>query len=224
MSSPLQAHEPEGQKPEPTALGAVDAMDTVRLRRLNRWQAEALREDLADLYVESSDAEAGEEFNDRQKFLLRLADDVKLPGFDMLVAEAEALAGCVCGFSVPRDGSWWQGFDGPLPQNLEQLTASGHVFAILETLVHPHQHARGLARLMQERLLTDHQASLGVTLVDESARWVLAALKGWGWREIGRIQREDDATPVRVLVLPLGERTEDHPDGLAHNDRTQRPE
>jgi hypothetical protein len=76
---------------------------------------------------------------------------------------------------------------------------------------------------MQERLLTDHQASLGVTLVDESARRTLAALQGWGWREVGRIQREDDATPVRVLVLPLGERTEDHPDGLAHNDRTQRP-
>jgi len=31
----------------------------------NRWQAEGLREDLADPYVESSDAEAGEEFNDR---------------------------------------------------------------------------------------------------------------------------------------------------------------
>ncbi|MCX4811935.1 hypothetical protein OG601_15095 [Streptomyces sp. NBC_01239] len=196
----------------------------MRLRRLNRWQAEGLREDLADLYVESSDAEAGEEFNDRQKFLVRLADEVKLAGFDMLVAEAAALAGCVCGFSVPRDGSWWEGFEGPLPQNLEQLTASGHVFAILETLVHPHQHAHGLARLMQERLLTDHQASLGVTLVDESARGVGRTLEGWGWREIGRIRREPDSTAVRVLVLPLGERSEDHPDGLAHNDRTQRPE
>ncbi|MFJ4629063.1 MULTISPECIES: hypothetical protein [unclassified Streptomyces] len=196
----------------------------MRLRRLNRWQAEGLREDLADLYVESSDAEAGEEFNDRQKFLVRLADEVKLAGFDMLVAEAAALAGCVCGFSVPRDGSWWEGFEGPLPQNLEQLTASGHVFAILETLVHPHQHAHGLARLMQERLLADHQASLGVTLVEESARGVGRTLEGWGWREIGRIRREPDSTAVRVLVLPLGERTEDHPDGLAHNDRTQRPE
>ncbi|MFJ9379416.1 hypothetical protein [Streptomyces sp. NPDC101455] len=66
----MQAHEPEGQNPAPTVMGVADAMDTVRLRRLNRWQAEGLREDLADLYVESSDAEAGEEFNDRQKFLL----------------------------------------------------------------------------------------------------------------------------------------------------------
>lgn len=216
MRTPPQPHEPESpERPD---------LDTVRLRRLNRWQAEGLREDLADLYVESSAAEPGEEFHDRQDFLRRLAEDVKLPGFDMLVAEAEALTGCVCGFSVPRDGSWWQGFDGPLPQNLEQLTASGHVFAILETVVHPHQHARGLARRLQERLLTDHQASLGVTLVDGSARSACAAFEGWGWQEVGRIQRAPGPTALRVLVLPLGERTRDHPDGLAHNDRTQRPD
>jgi len=199
-------------------------MDTVRLRRLNRWQAEGLREDLADLYVESSAASPGEEFHDRQKFLQRLADDVQLPGFDMLVAEAEALTGCVFGFPVPRDGSWWQGFDGPLPQNLEQLTASGHVFAILETVVHPHQHARGLARRLQERLLADHQASLGVTLVDQSDGSTCAAFKAWGWQEVGQVHRSPGPTAVRLLVLPLGERTAEHPDGLAHNDRTQRPE
>ena len=92
-------------------------MDTVRLRRLNRWQAEGLREDLADLYVESSVTPPGEEFRGRQEFLRRLTDGVKLPGFDMLVAEARSLTGCVFGFPVPRDGSWWEGFDGPLPQN-----------------------------------------------------------------------------------------------------------
>ncbi len=138
MRTPRQPSEPEGSE-------RLD-LDTVRLRRLNRWQAEGLREDLADLYVESSAAEPGEEFQDRQKFLHRLADEVKLPGFDMLVAEAQALTGCVIGIPVPRDGSWWHGFEGPLPQNLEQLTASGHVFAILETVVHPHRHAQGLAR------------------------------------------------------------------------------
>jgi hypothetical protein len=125
---------------------------------------------------------------------------------------------------VPRDGSWWQGFDGPLPENLEQLTASGHVFAILETVVHPHQHALGLARRMQERLLADHQASLGVALVDQSDRSDRTALEAWGWQEVGRIHRPADPTAVRLLVLPLGERTAEHPDGLAHNDQTQRPE
>jgi hypothetical protein len=219
MLTPPHSHEPdgpEGSKPS--------AMDTVRLRRLNRWQAENLREDLADLYVESSVTEPGEEFQDRQLFLERLADSVQLPGFDMLVAEAQSLTGCVFGFPVPRDGSWWQEFDGPLPQNLEQLTASGHVFAILETLVHPHQHALGLARRMQERLLDDNHASLGAAQVNHADRSDRTALESWGWQEVGRIQGPTDSAAVRLLVLPLGERSAEHPDGLAHNDRTQRPQ
>ncbi|MFJ2828855.1 hypothetical protein ACIPC1_14960 [Streptomyces sp. NPDC087263] len=201
-------------------------MDVVRLRRLNRWQAEGMREDLADLYVESSETRPGDGFRGREDFLQRLADGVQLPGFDMLVAEARALTGCVFGYPVPRDGSWWEGFDGPLPRNLEQLTASGHVFAILETLVHPHEHTRGLARRLQERLLDDHQASLGATLADPSDRPARAAFETWGWQEVGRIHRPATPGPavLRVLVLPLGERSPAHPDGLAHNARTQRPE
>lgn len=170
-------------------------------------------------------AAPGEEFRGREEFLRRLADDVRLPGFDMLIAETEALAGCTYGFPVPRDGSWWQGFDGPLPQNIEQLTASGHLFAITETLVHPHERTRGLARRLQEHLLADHESSLGVTLVDPSHGAARAALKAWGWQEVGQVRRSSPGPPVlRALVLPLGERTAEHPDGLAHNDRTQRSE
>ncbi|MBO0515376.1 hypothetical protein J0695_26805 [Streptomyces beijiangensis] len=142
----------------------------------------------------------------------------------MLVAEAETLSGCVYGFPVQRDGSWWEGFDGPLPQNIEQLTASGHVFAIKETLVHPHDHPRELARRLQEQLLGDHEASLGAALVEGSGRKAAAALRSWGWQEVGRIDRPAGPAGLRVLVLPLGERSAAHPDGLAHNDQTQRPE
>ncbi|GGO59103.1 hypothetical protein GCM10012286_79930 [Streptomyces lasiicapitis] len=217
MHTPQHPHEPDSSQPS--------AMDAVRLRRLNRWQAEDLREDLADLYVESSTTPSGEEFRGRQEFLRRLAHDVQRPGFDMLVAEAEALAGCAYGVPVERDGSWWQGFEGPMPQNLEQLTASGHVFAITETLIHPHEDARGLARRLQERLLADHQASLGVTLLDQSDHLAFAAFEAWGWQEIGQIHRQPPSpAALRVLVLRLGERTTDHPDGLAHNAGTQRPE
>ncbi|GGR84203.1 hypothetical protein GCM10010252_23670 [Streptomyces aureoverticillatus] len=217
MHTPQHPHDPDSSQPSAT--------DSVRLRRLNRWQAEDLREDLADLYVESSTVPSGEEFRGRQEFLLRLAHDVQQPGFDMLVAETEALAGCAYGVPVPRDGSWWQGFDGPLPQNLEQLTASGHVFAITETLVHPHEDALGVARRLQERLLADHQASLGATLIDQADHSAFAAFAAWGWQEIGQVHRPSPApTVLRVMVLPLGARTTEHPDGLAHNAGTQRPE
>ncbi|WP_369273932.1 hypothetical protein AB5J55_32010 [Streptomyces sp. R11] len=204
----------------------------VRLRRLNRWQAETLREDLADLYVESSRAQPGQGYRGRQAFLRRLADDIRRPGFALLIAEDTAFAGCAYGFPVPREGTWWRGFDGPLPQGIEQLTASGHVFAITEIVVHPHTDDHGLARRLQERLLADHHASLGATLVDQADAPVFDAFLSWGWHDIGAVRRPSDpmvlrpSAPVllRALVLPLRPRTSARPDGLAHENRTQRPD
>lgn len=199
-------------------------MSAVRLRRLNRWQAEDLREDLADLCVESSLSGSGEEYRGREAFLQRLAEDVRRPGFDMLLAERETLAGCVFGFPVTRDGTWWQGFLGVLPRNIEQLTASGHLFAISHLVVHPHDQGRGLADRLQRQLLADHEASLGVTLVTRNDRAGLSAFHSWGWREIGEVRRQPGSTTLRALALPLGERTAQTPDGLGHNAETQRPE
>ncbi|MEU4043080.1 hypothetical protein [Streptomyces antibioticus] len=219
--------------------GAATPMDALRLRRLNRWQAETLKEDLADLYVESSQAQPGEEYRDREAFLRRLTGAVRQPGFALLIAEGTAFAGCAYGFPVRRDGTWWRGFDGPLPPSVEQLTASGHVFAITETLVHPHTDAPGVARRLQRRLLADHHASLGATLVDQADRVVHDAFLSWGWQDIGAVLRPSDgssrssllppdAVVLRALVLALGAGTgalgAANPDGLAHENRTQRPD
>lgn len=198
-------------------------MEAVRLRRLNRWQAETLREDLADLYVESSWAESGAEYRGRKAFLRRLADDVRRPGFALLVAEDTGLVGCAFGFPVAREGTWWRGLDGTLPQSLEQLTASGHVFAVTEIVVHPHARNHGLARRLQTRLLADQHASLGATLIDDADAGGLAAFLSWGWQDIGAIRRPSGPATLRALVLPLGPRTAGRPDGLGHDNRTQRP-
>ncbi|MFC5801250.1 hypothetical protein [Streptomyces formicae] len=50
-------------------------MDAVRLRLLNRWQADGLKGRLGDLYVESSDTAAGEAYRNRQDFLRRGTGD-----------------------------------------------------------------------------------------------------------------------------------------------------
>ncbi|WP_234390453.1 hypothetical protein [Streptomyces sp. MMG1533] len=208
----------------------------VRLRPLNRWQAETLREDLADLYVESSRARPGEEYEGREAFLRRLTGDIRRPGFALLIAEDTAFAGCAYGFPVRREGAWWRGFVGPLPRSVEQLTASGHVFAITETLIHPHTQDRNLARRLQERLLADHHASLGATLVDQTDAMALDAFLSWGWEDIGQVLRRpsDPASlhpsdsearrALRALVLPLGPHTIADPQALAHENRTQRPD
>jgi hypothetical protein len=197
-------------------------METVRLRRLNRWQAEGLREDLADLYVESSRAETGEEYRGREAFLRRLTGDIRRPGFALLIAEDTAFAGCAFGFPVRREGTWWRGFDGTLPQSIEQLTVSGHVFAITEIVVHPHVQNQDLARRLQQRLLADQHASLGATLVDQADSASLADFLFWGWQDIGEVRRPSGPAVLRALVLPLGPRTAARPDGLGHDNRTQR--
>ncbi|MCX4858137.1 hypothetical protein OG426_30935 [Streptomyces canus] len=58
-------------------------------------------------------------------------------------------------------------------------------------------------------------------MVDQSDRSARAALEAWGWQEAGQVHRAP--TVLCVLLLPLGERTTEHPDGLGHNARTQRP-
>ncbi|MFF3847161.1 hypothetical protein [Streptomyces sp. NPDC002328] len=173
MTAPLRRQPPRGEGSAPTPAHAV------RLRRLNRWQAETLREDLADLYMESSRAQAGQEYRGREAFPQRLAGAVRRAGFALLIGEDMAFAGCAYGFPVPRDGTWWRGFDGTLPQRVEQLTASGHVFAVTEIVVHPHTDDQSLARRLQERLLADHHASLGATLVDQADAPAREAFLSW---------------------------------------------
>jgi hypothetical protein len=196
--------------------GEPSAVAPARLRRLSRWLVEDLREDLVALYVESRATPQGDPYRrpSRQNFLNRLTVDMRRPGFAMVVAETDSLTGCAFGFPVGGDGSWWLGFDGALPAGIEQLTVSGDVFAFTGVLIPPHPQDRKLARRVQERLLTDHQASLGATLVDRTDRPTLTALHSWGWLDIGELRRPTGATTFRALVLPFGERTTARLEGL----------
>ena len=191
------------------------------LRRLNRWQAEGLREDLADLYAESCATMPGWEHRRRKDFLRRLTHDTWRPGFTMLAAQAPRLVGYAFGFPVARDGSWWTGFRGPLPQHIAQLTTSGRVFAISGTVVRPSERYHGLADRLQEHLLADHRALLGATLVDRTHRAACAGFRSRGWHDIGLLYRPPGPTVLRALVLPLAERTAVEPDDLAYPARVQ---
>lgn len=200
-------------------------MDAVRLRRVNRWQAKDLCEDLADLYVESSDLSSNEErrSRSREEFPRHLTGDIRRPGFAMVIAESTALVGCAFGFPVRSDGFWWHGFDGALPPSIEQLTKSGNVFVITKILVTQHDQDDDIARRLQQRLLTDHQASLGATLVDQADHPSLAAFRSWGWRDAGEVWKPVGPTVFRALVLPLGKRTPLRLAGLARHAWTQWP-
>jgi len=162
-----------------------------------------MREDLADLYVKSAVGAAGEQYRDREGFLRRLADDVRRPGFALLAAETTTMVGYAFGHPVGRDGSWWRGFGGALPWSIGQLTASEQVFTLTQVVAHPHEQNRDIADRLQERLLTDRHAALGVTLVHPYDRAARTAFQSWGWLEIGEIVRLPGPVTLRVLILPV---------------------
>ncbi|MEV2255206.1 hypothetical protein AB0I94_32300 [Streptomyces sp. NPDC050147] len=116
-----------------------------------------------------------------------------------------------------------EGFDGELPRSIEQVTESDQAFAITNILVRPHRQDQALARRLQERLLGDHQASLGAALVGQADHPDLTAFRAWGWQDIGESWRPAGATVFRVLALPLGERIMVRLEGLAHHAWTRWP-
>ena len=113
--------------------------------------------------------------------------------------------------------------DGALPCGIEQLAETSGVFAITDILFRPYPPDQDVGRRLQERLLTDHQASLGATLVDRADRRTLDAHRSWGRADVGEVWRPTSATVLRVLVLPVGERTAARLEDFAHHAWTRWP-
>ncbi|MDH6214624.1 hypothetical protein M2283_001907 [Streptomyces pseudovenezuelae] len=215
--------------------GGSSTLLAARLRRANRWLALDLAGELADLYMDSRETPLHEtspqeaSFREayphpsRRRFLNRLASDIRRPGFAMVIAETDGLVGCAFGFPLRSGGAWWPGCDGTLPSSIEQLAEFGSVFAITDILVRSHPRDHEIVARLQARLLTDHQASLGVILVDHADRAALAALRSWGWLDVGEIWRPRSATVLRVLVLSAGGRTAGRLAELVHDARMRWP-
>ncbi|WP_369390758.1 hypothetical protein AB5J72_26180 [Streptomyces sp. CG1] len=182
-----------------------------RLRPLTRGQVEDRLQELGDLYAKVSGGGPWAWNQARSAFLRHLAADTRRPGFSLLIAETTALTGCAYGFPAGGAGPWWTGFDGHLPGSLLSCAATGRLFVLSGIIVPPRvrrehpDRAWNLARRLQRRLLADHGAALGVTLVDTRDHRALETLWSWGWRSAG----DDTLTtlppgPFRVLVLAPG--------------------
>ncbi|MEV6586877.1 GNAT family N-acetyltransferase [Streptomyces acidicola] len=183
-------------------------MGEVFLRRLSRWQADGDREELADLYVAAYEEPPGEEYRNRERFLARLAEDVQRPRFDMVAADDEdgdddEPAGLAYGYPLHRDGSWWRGFVGVLPDEVEELTASGKVFALAELMVLPEHHRRGIGGRLLERLLSASGAELAVVLLDPANTVARAAFEAWGWDALGELRPATGDSVLHVLTRAL---------------------
>ncbi|MEV5007871.1 MULTISPECIES: STAS domain-containing protein [unclassified Streptomyces] len=177
--------------------------DGIRLRRLTRWQAEDMHEDIADLAAESVAGTPGEAYHDRGDFLHRLAVTAHRPGFALLVAETTVLVGCAFGFPVGPDGSGRRGFDGTLQGIIHRLTSRARFVVLTQVVAHPHAQHRDIARRLQQRLLTDLHSCLGVTLLHPADQAGQAAFSSWGWQNMGEVVGLPGAVAPCVLTLSV---------------------
>ncbi|CAM5704296.1 MULTISPECIES: STAS domain-containing protein [Streptomyces] len=196
MGTAARAPEGPARRPDQPVL-----KDGIRLRRLTRWQAEDMREDIADLAAESVAGTVGEAYHGRGDFLHCLAVTAHRPGFALLVAETTMLVGCAFGFPVGSDGSGRQGLDGTLQEIIQRLTSHARFVVLTQVVAHPHAQHRDIARRMQQRLLTDLRCSLGVTLLHPADRAGQAAFSSWGWQNMGDVVGLPG--PVAPCVLTL---------------------
>jgi hypothetical protein len=176
--------------PPPVRERGPSPWEGERLRPLSRLQIEDRLQELGDLYAETSGGDHRSWHRARYGFLRRLAVDIRRPGFALLIAENTTLTACAYGFPVCGHGPWWQGFDSRLPRDLYGLAVTGRLFAVSGIVVPSRVRTQyqdrdwNLARRLQRRLLTDHGAALGVTLVRRSDAGTVEAYLSWGWRDV----------------------------------------
>ncbi|MGW7071947.1 GNAT family N-acetyltransferase [Streptomyces sp. NPDC054855] len=186
-------------------------MAEVFLRRLTRWQAEQQREAVADVYVEAYKGDAGAEYRDRQEFLRTFENIVQRPDFDMVVADAAGLVGCLYGYRATRTGDWWEGFRGVLPPEIEERTASGRVFVLTELMVVPAYRRLGISERLRTLLLVRHTTDLVVAVIKRDDDLGREVLRSWGWTKLGEF---DPAGPGSTAPPRRGESEAAKPDGL----------
>ncbi|MFE0800548.1 hypothetical protein [Streptomyces sp. NPDC058812] len=180
-----------------------------RVRPLSRRQIEDRFGDLGDLYAQTSGGGPRAWNEARGAFLRQLAADVRRPGFSLLIAESTVLTGCAYGYPVPGGGAGGvRGLDACLPRSVLPVAASGRLFLVSGIIVPARVRRRNqdrawnLARRLQKRLLTEHDAALGVTLVDRTDAATVHALRSWGWRYAeGDTLQASLLGPYGVLLL-----------------------
>ncbi|POX54070.1 STAS domain-containing protein [Streptomyces sp. Ru72] len=188
--------------PEDTARAPV-LKDGIRLRRLTRWQAEGVEEDIADLAMASVANTPSALFHGRGGFLRHLAVSARRPGFELLVAETTVLVGCAYGFPLGPDGSGRRGFDRLLQESIQRLTTCARFVILTQVVAHPHAQRRHIARRLQQRLLTDQDTALGVTLLHPADQAGHAVFESWGWQNMGQVVGLPGPVAPCVLTLPL---------------------
>ncbi|MEH0550917.1 MULTISPECIES: hypothetical protein [unclassified Streptomyces] len=174
---------------------------------------------VAALPVGGAGMSAGEKAREQSEEVCpgRLAVAVQQPGFAMLIAETAALE--VCGFGsspgrrhrllrrkapaprvLHRGGLGWQGFDGALTPAVDRIIGVGCAFTGRMVAVPQH---RNVTRRLQEPLLPERPASLGVTMAGGADEPIVAFLRCWHRKDVGNVRGPADGAVFLALAPPL---------------------
>jgi ribosomal protein S18 acetylase RimI-like enzyme len=161
--------------------------DELELVRYDTTSADAIYDDLVQLYLEANHDITHLPFFSRERFGASFVKQRAHGGFELVTARMSGkLVGAVFGFTeIPREQ-----------------------YAICEIMVAPEYQRQGIAKRLHDELLRlrpEHRADLYVRKDNAPAQ---AAYKKWGWTRVGEVQPADDAPVLDELQLPLPIRPE----------------
>jgi ribosomal protein S18 acetylase RimI-like enzyme len=156
--------------------------DDLELARYDTKSADAIYDEVMQLYLETNADVTNLPFFNRERFEASFVKQRAHAGFELVAARIEGkLVGVVFGFTeIP-----------------------GKQYAICEIMVAPEYQRRGIAKRLHDELLRfrpEHRADLYVRKDNAPA---LAAYKKWGWIKVGEVQPAADAPILDELQLPL---------------------
>ncbi|MFZ3561149.1 hypothetical protein [Streptomyces sp. BH055] len=182
----LRSHDERSHPP--TQERGPSPWDAERVRQLSRTQIDDRLTELAALYAAHTCVQSthpGEGGLRAQAFLRRLLNDVRNPGFGLLIAEDVNMTACAYGF--PLRAGLFEVREIVVPQRVRDVA--------------PHRDWN-LARRLQRRLLVDHGHATGVVRIERWDIRTLEALRSWGWRDTTAAAHGIPVTATRrVLTL-----------------------
>jgi len=196
----------------------MTATQSIDFKRYNSETAsEIFTSVVGPLYVATHSDVAGDAFYGADRFVKRLQNHAKAPGFELVVASIDTReVGQAYGYTLQKDARWWKLLTTPVDEALIEEDGS-RTFALCELMVHPESQRHGIARKLHDNILRARPESRATLLVRENNNAAQDAYSKWGWRKIGKMQPFPDSPHFDVLIL---DRT--HPDSNEHTEHAAR--
>jgi len=173
-------------------------------KRYNSESAsEILTSVVGPLYVATHSDVAGDAFYGADRFVKRLQNHVKAPGFELVVASIDTRnIGQAYGYTLQQDARWWKFLTTPVDEALIKEDGT-RTFALCELMIHPDFQRHGIARKLHDNTLSTRPESRATLLVRENNKAAQDAYAKWGWQKIGKLQPFPDSPNFDALILNL---------------------